>query len=142
MKTPATPAVNIHNWKTHTEFREFLGLTYKPSDTVARHCVELLPAAVDEDRLIGAIKMSILSEAMNIFNQPRQNHYFRYSTNLRKWTYKGTQPKGLVTHIFEGRLNRVVPAGRFCPPPLEVLMRGAELLMPQDPPNIEKLLTD
>lgn len=128
MKTPA----NAHNWRSHEEFLEFLRFEFSFEDASpqAKHQVmTLLPIALAEDRFVGAIKTTILTEALRAFNRPSLYHYF--STTANRWRYFGSAESPTLRVIGEngftvvfGRLKRDLTIGAFCDPPHQELIKN------------------
>lgn len=125
-----TLTVNHNNWRTHEDFLHFLRFDFSLADTTpaVRHQVlTLIPLAVSEERLVGAIKETVLKAAIEAFNTPPLIHVFRREKD--RWRYITAFP---VTHQFEhlyntftfrkGRLKRKLSEGSYCrSPSLEVM---------------------
>lgn len=128
-----SPAVaNTHNWRTHPEFLEFLRFEFSFEDASpqAKHQVmTLLPVALAEDRFVGAIKTTLLSEALRAFNRPPLYHYFNISGE--RWRFVGSAETPTLRVVGEngltvvfGRLKRDLTIGAFCNPPHQEMMKN------------------
>jgi hypothetical protein len=123
----STPSqVNHHNWKTNEAFLDYLQFSYIPSQQTADQCVLLLPIAVAEERLLGPLKETILTEAMTRWNEPSRFHTFRFSPSAKRWVYKGTLVKEPAIYDCDmrlfGRLKAPVIVGTFCGEPATMMI--------------------
>jgi hypothetical protein len=110
-------------------FVSYLKLTYRPSAEVSSQCALLLPIAIAEDRLLSALRTTILREALSYWNKPQETHFFVFTASVGRWTYKGTHKptfprrttKANLISLF-GRLATPLEKGRFCSPPGKCLI--------------------
>lgn len=121
-----THEVNTHNWKSNDAFLDFLQLQYQPSRETAEQCILLLPVAVAEERLLGAIKETILTEAIARWNELERFHTFYFSPSAKRWVYRGTEVKSPINYDSEikllGRLRAPIPVGAFCNEPRSMMI--------------------
>jgi hypothetical protein len=129
------PSVNIHNWRSVPEFVDFLSFDFDldhASPDVRQRIITLLPAAVGEGRLSGAIINAVLQEAIRAWNRPPALHGFLRRD--RRWRYLGAATSSsdlariqtAATQLVYGRLKRNLAPGTFCSQPSFEVIRSAE----------------
>jgi len=114
--------LTLMNWRTSEDFLQFLQFDFDfnyASPEAKRQVMTLLPLAVGDNRMHGAIANAVLKEALDLWNRPREEHLF-YKDRGR-WRYLGTSS---TMHSFPiaaswrtGRLRRRLSPGVFCQQP-------------------------
>lgn len=124
------PTVTLLNWKTSEDFLHFLQFDFDfnlASSSAKRRVMTLLPLAVGESRMSGAIANTVLEEALHAFNRPVMKHLFQLTEkNIHdrapRWRYLTSvsvesQVNPSVFTIVTGRLRRALLPGAFCAKP-------------------------
>lgn len=117
-----TPALSILNWKTSPEFLHFLQFDFDfnfASTEAKRQVMTLLPLAVGDNRMTGAISNTVLKEALLVWNRPVDSHAFIRDSG--RWRYIGTniRPSQSLAIIWrKGKLRRSISVGSFCKSPV------------------------
>jgi hypothetical protein len=128
--------VNHLNWRSNEEFLHFLRFDFSLTDAPAevRHQVlTLIPLAVAEERLVGAIKETVLKAAITAWNKPEQIHMFlnegdrwRYLSSFALTHAPSTTAKTVHSiHFIIGKLKRSLNEGSYCRAPQEEVIRTA-----------------
>lgn len=118
--------VNIHNWRQCQDFIDFLTLEFSIDNLNAERkslIAHLLPIAVAENRLLGAITTAILEAAIEAWNRPAAYHIF--TVEKSRWKYFGQlasltgfrHSSDETVRIVYGCLKRTIPYGAFCKRP-------------------------
>ncbi|HYE38177.1 hypothetical protein [Methylocaldum sp.] len=118
----STQPLTLMNWKTDPAFVQFLQFDFDfnfASPEAKRQVMTLLPLAVGDNRMHGAIANAVLKEALDLWNRPRERHFF-VRENMR-WRYIGIERSMHLIPVKAqyrvGRLRRRLSPGSFCQQP-------------------------